>query len=71
MQKDPNSAKIVVSLQEGQEALNIVRRAVGLGNHMSLTDSTIMGGRAEKVILNSDHPYLWNRYKRVINSDNE
>jgi hypothetical protein len=33
-----NPATIVVLLQEGQEGLNIVRRAVGLGNHKGLTD---------------------------------
>jgi hypothetical protein len=46
---------IVVSLQEGQERLNNARRAVGLGNHKGLTDSTIAVGRAEEVIVNSDH----------------
>jgi hypothetical protein len=32
-----NSATIVVSLYEGQEELNIVRRAGGLGNQKGLT----------------------------------
>jgi hypothetical protein len=52
-----NPATIVVSLQEGQEGLNNVRRAVGLGNHKGLTDGTIAVGRAEEVILNSDRRY--------------
>jgi hypothetical protein len=56
-----NPATIIVSLQEGQEGLNNARRAVGLGNHMGLTDGTIAIGRAEEVILNSDHRYRWNR----------
>jgi hypothetical protein len=54
-------ATIVVSIQEGQEELNNARRAVGLGNRKGLTDGTIMVGRAEEVILNSDDRYRWNR----------
>jgi hypothetical protein len=50
-----NQATIVVSLQEGQEGLNNTRRAVSLGNHKGLTDGTIVVGRAENVILNSEH----------------
>jgi hypothetical protein len=56
-----NPAWIVVSLQEGQEGLNTARRAVALGHHKDLTDDTIAVGRAEEVILNSDHRYRWNR----------
>jgi hypothetical protein len=52
---------IVVSLQEGQEGLNIVRRAVDLGNHKSLTDGRIAVGWAEDVILNSNRRYRRNR----------
>jgi hypothetical protein len=48
---------IVVSLQEGQEGLNNMRSAVGLGNHTVLTDGTIAAGRAEEEILDSDHRY--------------
>jgi hypothetical protein len=55
-----NPATIVVSLQEGQEELNNARRVVGLGNHMGLTDGMIAVGRAEEVILKSDHRYRWN-----------
>jgi hypothetical protein len=39
-----NPATIVVSLQEGQEGLNIVRRVVGLRNHKGLTDGMIVVG---------------------------
>jgi hypothetical protein len=56
-----NPATILISLQEGQEGLNIARRAVGLGNHKGLTDGTIAVGKAEEVILNSDRRYRWNR----------
>jgi hypothetical protein len=56
-----NPATIEVSLQEGQEGLNNARSVVGLGNHKGLTDSTIVVGRAEKVILKSDRRYRWNR----------
>jgi hypothetical protein len=52
-----NPATIVVSLQEGQEGLNNVSRAVDLGNHKSLTDGTITVGSAEEIILNSDRRY--------------
>jgi hypothetical protein len=37
-----NSAKIVISLQERQEELNILRKVVGLRNHKALTDGTFM-----------------------------
>jgi hypothetical protein len=33
---------IIVPLQEGLEELNILRRAVGLRNHKSLTDGMII-----------------------------
>jgi hypothetical protein len=56
-----NPATIVISLQEGQEGLNTARREVGLGNHKGLTDSTIVVGKGEEVILNSDRRYRWNR----------
>jgi hypothetical protein len=56
-----NPATILISLQEGQEGLNIARRAVGLGNHKGLTDGTIAVGKGEEVILNSDRRYRWNR----------
>jgi hypothetical protein len=57
-QKDiQNPATIVLSLQEQQEGLNHLRRAVGFGNHKGLTDSTIMVGRGEEAILNSDLRY--------------
>jgi hypothetical protein len=56
-----NPATILVSLYKGQEVLNIATRAVGLGNHKGLTDGTITVGRADKVTLNSDHQYRWNR----------
>jgi hypothetical protein len=46
---------IIVSLQDGQEGLNIVRRAVGLGNPKGFTDRTIAVGKVEEVLLNSDH----------------
>jgi hypothetical protein len=49
-----NPEMIVVSLQEGLAGLNITRRAVGLGNHKSLTDGTITVGAAEEINLNSD-----------------
>jgi hypothetical protein len=49
--------RIVVSLQEGQEGLNNARRALGLGHHKGLIDSMIALGRAEQVILTSDHRY--------------
>jgi hypothetical protein len=52
-----NPAAIIVSSQEGQEGLNIARRAVGLGNHKGLTDGTIAVGCADEVILNSDRRY--------------
>jgi hypothetical protein len=52
-----NPATIVVSLQEGQEELNIVRRAAGLGNHQGVINGTIAVGGADDVILNSDHRY--------------
>jgi hypothetical protein len=39
-----NAAIIVVSLQEQQEGLNIVRRVVGHGNHKGLTNGTIVEG---------------------------
>jgi hypothetical protein len=55
-----NPATIVVSLQERQEGLNNARRPVGLGNYKGLTDSTIVVGRAEEVILKSDRRYRWN-----------
>jgi hypothetical protein len=66
-----NPATIVVSLQEGQGALNNARRAVGLGNHKGLTDSTIPVRRAEEVVLNSDRRYRSNRDRTAINSDDE
>jgi hypothetical protein len=64
-------AMIVASLQEAQEGLNIAQRAVGLGNSKGLTDGTMAVQRGEEVILNSDHRYHWNQYKRVIIKNNE
>jgi hypothetical protein len=55
-----NPATIVVLLQEGQEALNNVRRAVGLVDHKGFTNGGIAVGKAEQVIFNSDHRYRWN-----------
>jgi hypothetical protein len=51
----PNPPMIIVSLQEEQEAINIARSVVGLGNNKGWTDGTIAVGIAEEVILNSDH----------------
>jgi hypothetical protein len=56
-----NPATIIVSLQEGQEGLNIARRAVGVENQKGLTDGTIAVGKAQEGILNSDRRYRWNR----------
>jgi hypothetical protein len=39
-----NPAMIVVLLQEGQEGLNKVRRALGFGYYKGLTDGTITVG---------------------------
>jgi hypothetical protein len=50
-----NPATIVVSLQEGQDGLNITRTALGLGNHEGLTGGTITVERADDVRLNFDH----------------
>jgi hypothetical protein len=36
-----NPAIFVGSLQQGQEGLNIARSAMGLRNHMSLTDGIL------------------------------
>jgi hypothetical protein len=60
-----NRVTIIVSLQEGQEGLNNARRAVGLRNHMGLTDGKIAVGEAEEVILNSNRQYRWNRSRRA------
>jgi hypothetical protein len=54
-------ATIVVLLSEGQEGVNIARRAVGLRNQKGLTEHTIAVGSAEEVILNSDGRYRQNR----------
>jgi hypothetical protein len=48
---------IEVSLQKGQEGLNIARRAMGHGNYKGLTDGMIMVGSGEEVIVNSDGRY--------------
>jgi hypothetical protein len=40
-----NTAMIVVSLPEGPDGLNIVSKAVGLGNGKDLTDGTFAVGR--------------------------
>jgi hypothetical protein len=62
-QRMQNSATIVVLLQEGQEGLNIARRAVALGNQKGLPDGTIAVGRAEEIILRSDRRYRsWIRF---------
>jgi hypothetical protein len=66
-----NPAMIVVSLYEGQEELNIARRAVGLGNHNGLTGGTIAVGRADEVILNCDRRYRWSWLGKAINSDHK
>jgi hypothetical protein len=52
-----NPGLIVVSLQEGQAGLNIVRWAVGVGNHTGLSDGMIAIEQAQEVIFNSDHRY--------------
>jgi hypothetical protein len=55
-----NPTTIVVSLQEEQEGLNNARSPGGLGNHKGVTNRTIVVGRAEEVIPNSDPQYRWN-----------
>jgi hypothetical protein len=43
-----NPITIIVSLQEGQEGLNIVRRVLGFGNHKGLTNDTIAVERQKR-----------------------